>query len=374
MPNATPNIGGYVSIPKPALQHIFDSLRELGHTLIGPTLGESAIELGHIERLADLPIGWTQEQEAGSYRLRPRQDQAYFGYGVGPHSWKAYLYPAQLKLFSVERHNGSFVAHPNDDVIPTYAFIGVRPCDLHAIAIQDRIFLQGPYQEPHYKARRQRAFILVVNCTEPGSTCFCASLHTGPRADSGFDLALTELPDIFVIEVGSELGRQVMTGAEWRPTGAFELQNVRRALTEAEHQMGRELDTSDLPNLLYQNLEHPLWDRVAQRCLSCANCTQVCPTCFCSDVVDISDLHAQHTERVRVWDSCFNLDFSHVHGGNIRPAIRSRYRQWLTHKLGSWVDQFGVLGCVGCGRCISWCPAGIDLTAEINHLREGGAR
>jgi succinate dehydrogenase/fumarate reductase-like Fe-S protein len=134
------------------------------------------------------------------------------------------------------------------------------------------------------------------------------------------------------------------------------------------------LDTSDLPNLLYQNLEHPLWDRVAQRCLSCANCTQVCPTCFCSDVVDISDLHAQHTERVRVWDSCFNLDFSHVHGGNIRPAIRSRYRQWLTHKLGSWVDQFGVLGCVGCGRCISWCPAGIDLTAEINHLREGGAR
>ncbi|MCB0197785.1 MAG: 4Fe-4S dicluster domain-containing protein, partial [Anaerolineae bacterium] len=124
------------------------------------------------------------------------------------------------------------------------------------------------------------------------------------------------------------------------------------------------------PNLLYQNLEHPRWDHIANRCLSCANCTQVCPTCFCSDVVEVSDLENHKDERLRVWDSCFSLDFSHVHGGNIRPTTRARYRQWLTHKLASWIDQFGTLGCVGCGRCITWCPVGIDLTEEVRAIRE----
>jgi Fe-S oxidoreductase len=156
--------------------------------------------------------------------------------------------------------------------------------------------------------------------------------------------------------------------------GAFELQTARHALAEAEKHMGRRLDTSDLPNLLYEHLEDSCWDKVAARCLSCANCTQVCPTCFCSDVVEVSDLLGQKSERIRRWDSCFNLDFSHVHGGNIRPGTRSRYRQWLTHKLASWIDQFGVSGCVGCGRCITWCPVGIDLTAEVEAIRKEGSQ
>jgi ferredoxin len=370
MADITPKIGAYVSIVKTELQPIFQALRAAGYTLIGPTLGEGAIIYNEIEQLSDLPIGWTERQEAGRYQLSRRDDQAYFGYAVGPHSWKKFLFPAQLTLFSVQRHNGSFTATLNDTPPPRYAFIGVRPCDLQAIGIQDRVFMAGIYQEPSYKARRQAAFILAVNCTEPGGTCFCASMHTGPQAESGFDLALTELDDIFLLEIGSELGRELLTEVDWRPAGAFELQTARRALAEAEQHMGRQLDTTDLPNLLYQNLEHPHWNEVAQRCLSCANCTQVCPTCFCNDVVEVSDLTGQTSERVRVWDSCFSLDFSHVHGGNIRPTTRSRYRQWLTHKLATWIDQFGTSGCVGCGRCITWCPVGIDLTAEIEALRQ----
>ena len=370
MADITPKIGAYVSIVKTELQPIFQALRAAGYTLIGPTLGEGAIIYNEIEQLSDLPIGWTERQEAGRYQLSRRDDQAYFGYAVGPHSWKKFLFPAQLTLFSVQRHNGSFTATLNDTPPPRYAFIGVRPCDLQAIGIQDRVFMAGIYQEPSYKARRQAAFILAVNCTEPGGTCFCASMHTGPQAESGFDLALTELDDIFLLEIGSELGRELLTEVDWRPAGAFELQTARRALAEAEQHMGRQLDTTDLPNLLYQNLEHPHWNEVAQRCLSCANCTQICPTCFCNDVVEVSDLTGQTSERVRVWDSCFSLDFSHVHGGNIRPTTRSRYRQWLTHKLATWIDQFGTSGCVGCGRCITWCPVGIDLTAEIKALRQ----
>ncbi len=374
MTDTAPMLGAYVSIPKEDLQGIFDALRGMGYTLVGPTLGEGAIIYDEIEGVDDLPIGWGDEQEAGTYRLRRRDDGAYFGYAVGPHSWKKYLYPPVMTLFSVERRNGTFkLAAPSEET-PRYAFIGVRACELQAIAVQDRVFLGGPYQEPHYKARRQGAFILAVNCTEPGGTCFCASMRTGPRVGPGFDLALTELEEVFLVEVGSEVGRQVLAGLDWRPAGAFELQAARQAMAEAEQRMGRRMETSDLPNLLYQNLEHPRWDEVAQRCLSCTNCTQVCPTCFCSDVVEVSDLTGQKTGRVRVWDSCFSLEFSHVHGGNIRPATRSRYRQWLTHKLASWIDQFGVSGCVGCGRCITWCPVGIDITEEVNAIRTEGAK
>ena len=134
--------------------------------------------------------------------------------------------------------------------------------------------------------------------------------------------------------------------------------------------MGRELDTTDIRELLYRNYEHPRWDEVAERCLACGNCTMVCPTCFCTTVEDVTDLAGEHVERHQRWDSCFTIDYSHIHGGAVRGSTRSRYRQWMTHKLATWIDQFGSSGCVGCGRCITWCPVGIDITEEARAIRE----
>jgi len=274
-----------------------------------------------------------------------------------------------LKLFTTSKNGKGYQTTPNLEIPPRYAFIGARACELAAIAIQDRVFIEGPFSDPHYEARREQAFILAVNCTEPGGNCFCASMGNGPRCTQAFDLALTELKDVFVIEVGSPLGAHMLSDVDWELASALELSRANQKLTESESHMGLTLDTSDLPGLLLENLDHPRWDEVAERCLSCANCTLVCPTCFCSDVKDISDLTGENTERVRVWDSCFNPDFSYVHGGHLRPNIRARYRQWLTHKLASWIEQFGTSGCVGCGRCITWCPVGIDLTEEVAAIR-----
>ena len=128
-------------------------------------------------------------------------------------------------------------------------------------------------------------------------------------------------------------------------------------------------ETHGLRELLQDSLEHPRWDEVAERCLTCGNCTMVCPTCFCTTVEDVTDLTGEQAERWRAWDTCFSLDHSYVHGGSVRPTGRSRYRQWMTHKLGTWWDQFGTSGCVGCGRCIAWCPVGIDITEEAAALR-----
>ena len=141
-------------------------------------------------------------------------------------------------------------------------------------------------------------------------------------------------------------------------------------IKEAENQMGRYLDTDGIKELLQGNPDNPQWDDVAKRCLTCANCTLVCPTCFCSTMEDLTDIKGDHAERWRRWDSCFALDFAKVAGGNFRTSAKARYRQWITHKLSTWYDQFGTSGCVGCGKCMTWCPAHIDITKEAEAIRK----
>jgi ferredoxin len=219
---------------------------------------------------------------------------------------------------------------------------------------------------------------MAVNCTHAGGTCFCASMNAGPKATAGFDLAFTEILEndrhYFVAEVGSELGAEILAEVQHREANSEEVAAAERAVAKTAKTMGRQLDTSGIKDLLYRNYEHPHWEEVAARCLTCTNCTMVCPTCFCTTVEDVTDLQGEVAERWRKWDSCFTLDFSYIHGGSVRNSAKARYRQWLIHKLATWQDQFGTSGCVGCGRCITWCPVGIDITAEVKAIRENGKK
>jgi ferredoxin len=356
---------------------LFTALRDCGYALIGPTLGDQAIVYDSIQGIDDLPIGWTDEQDAGRYRLRRRDDNALFGYNLGPQSWKALLYPPALSLWKARKTDSGFEVLPADGAAPRMAFIGARPCELHAIAVQDRVLSGAGYADPHYVSRRQPVLIIAVQCSQAGGTCFCGSLGTGPRAVQGFDLALTELiagdRHEFVIEVGSEAGAGILARVPHRPASEVDWSAAQQASARAARQMQRHLDPGGLKALLYRNAEHPRWEEVARRCLACGNCTMVCPTCFCTAVEDVTALDGRSAERLRRWDSCFNRRFAYIHGGSLRDSVRSRYRQWLTHKLASWQDQFGSSGCVGCGRCITWCPVGIDITEEVAALRANGA-
>ena len=352
------------------LETVVARLRDDGYRVVGPTVENGAIVYADLESAADLPIGWRDVQDAGSYRLERRGDEARFGFAVGPHSWKRYLFPPRVQLWTARRDQE--VAEATVDDAPL-AFFGIRACELHAIEIQDRVFIRGRFTDRDYAARREGAFFVAVNCFEPGGTCFCASMGTGPAVESGFDLALTELLDgdhRFLVEAGTDRGLELLRRLPGREPTATDLAAARTSVEDARDRMGRRLDTTDLRDVLLGSLEHPRWDDVAARCLGCANCTLVCPTCFCSAVEDTTDLTGEEAERVRVWDTCFALDHSYIHGGSIRPSARSRYRQWLTHKFATWVDQFGTDGCVGCGRCITWCPVGIDVTEELQALRE----
>ena len=359
------------------LDSLIHTLQKAGYQVVGPVMADQAIVYDHIDSANDLPQGWADEQEKGYYRVERRQDKAYFGYNVGPNAWKKYLHPARRQIWQAQKTPEGIQFTAADEQPTPLAFLGVRSCELHAIAIQDRVFLSDQHCNEDYNNRRQAVFTVAVNCTTAAATCFCTSMNTGPTVSTDCDLNMTEIINerehYFLLRSGSEQGSALLQQLPVQPAQPQQLQQQAAAIHNAEAQMAnnpRRVDSAELQALLYRNYDSPVWDSIAERCLSCANCTMVCPTCFCSTVEDTTDLNGEHTERWEQWDSCFTGDFSYIHGGSVRPGTRSRYRQWMTHKLATWHDQFGTSGCVGCGRCIAWCPVGIDITEEILHIKE----
>jgi ferredoxin len=353
------------------LSILLSGLQRGGYQLIGPTIDGSAIAYRPIDHVDDLPRTWSAEQAPGHYRLLRRGDDALFAFGPPADSLKRYLCPPSDTIWVATREHGTLQFARADSPPPRLAVIGARPCDLQAIARLDEVFLRGPHADPAYRARRASMVLVAANCVHPSATCFCASMGSGPRATDVYDLALTELPSgDLLVDVRTAAGADAVTAVEPVDAPDDAIAAARDALDRAADHMGRRVETSGLASRLAERLEHEEWDEVAHRCLACANCTMVCPTCFCHTVDDLTDLSGVRLERRRRWDTCFSSEFTYIHGGSIRSSVRARYRQWLTHKFLTWAEQFGAPGCVGCGRCITWCPAGIDVTEEIHRLTE----
>ncbi len=362
-------------INREGVDALISTLIDRGYEVVGPTVRSQTILYDTITSTADLPVGIRDRQEAGTYRLENRGDDALFGYVVGPQSWKKFLAPPGTVFWRGLRTEDGFETVEAEEP-PSYAFFGARPCEVAAMKIQDDVYL--PVGDGIYTERRKKSFTVAVNCTQPAATCFCKSVGTGPDVSEGYDIALTEVlggdQHYFLAEAGTDSGVEVLSGLMARDARDEEVVTARRLVVHAADYMGRTLETGGLKELLYANLSNPYWREVGDRCLSCTNCTMVCPTCFCSTVEDRQALDGSSAERARTWDSCFTLDFSYIHGGPVRSSSSSRYRQWLTHKLASWQDQFDSIGCVGCGRCIAWCPVGIDITKEAAVIRERDIR
>lgn len=346
-------------------------LAAAGYTVIGPTVLDGVIVYDEIEQASDLPIGWHDEQGPASYDTRDEGDGDYFSYVVGPRTLKHYLFPSRQTLLTIEHAETGLRFTSEEPKEKKYAFVGVRPCELTAMSIQDTVFLDTPFADPHYGARRHGAFTVAVNCAVAASTCFCASMGTGPRAFEGYDLVVTEVVDgdrhEFVIESGSDAGAAVLAELGGREATTEDDDQVAAIAANTTAQLQRSMDPEVARDLLAESFDDDLWDAVAERCLSCTNCTLVCPTCFCNTIEDSTDLLGT-ASRERRWDSCFNREFTYLHGHAVRSSTKSRYRQWMTHKLSYWYNQFGSSGCVGCGRCITWCPAAIDITEEVAKL------
>lgn len=383
----SPQVGDLVLIAKAELGTLVEAFVSRGYRVILPRVADGAVIYDEASDIRQLPIGVLDEQEGGSYRLKCDSREGYFDYVVGPHSVKRYLFPPTETVLRADRIEGAWQFVTPDPEAQQTVVIGVRSCDLQAVAIQDRVFLEGHYVDSAYKARRDKLALVAVNCRRAGSTCFCHSMGPGPVVTQGFDLALTELEDAFAVDIGTNLGCDLINSCRWSVIDDQQAEEVRMVPTRLRERMeqggrgfydddhtvvedqGRKLETEGIRDLLIDNLDHAHWEEVAQRCLSCGNCTLVCPTCFCSSIEEVSDLSGEHVTRERSWGSCFNAEHSYMNSGTVRNSIRSRYRQWLVHKLATWIDQFDTSGCVGCGRCITWCPVGIDLTKEVAAIR-----
>jgi ferredoxin len=347
-------------------------LGALGYETKGPTLGEGAIVPGTVRGVYDLPIGVHDDQSPGRYRLEHSSDGHLFGWAIGASSWKPEFFAPRQRQWRAEKVGGTLRFNEPSKAPGALAIIGARPCELAAIAVLDEVLMSGEHSDTSYVARRDCLFLLVAECTSPSGTCFCASMGTGPAAGPGFDLALVEIHDVdghrFVVQVGTARGAEVLSGVSFSRASEADVTARLSALERSAAHIQRRLLTEGLAALLARSMQSVRWDEVAERCLSCGNCTLVCPTCFCSDFRDTTDISGA-LERTRTWSSCFDLEHSYIHGGAVRTSTSSRYRQWMSHKLSTWWDQFDTSGCVGCGRCITWCPVGIDITEEAALLR-----
>jgi NAD(P)H-flavin reductase len=348
------------------LDRLLGLLQADGRTVIGPIARDGAILYEEIRTAADLPAGWTDDQALGRYRLNRIDSPRQFNYTVGPQGWKRYTQPPRVPVGTATRADGIVAFEPAVPEPRRLAFLGVRACEIAALLMQDRVLAAGPFADDDFRARRANALVVAVQCTRAGTTCFCTSMGTGPEISDGFDLKLTELDDGFLIEAGTHEGARLMTLLAAPPAVSEHEVAAAEGVAACRASMaGQGVVAEGLPARLMDRLDSPRWAEVADRCLACANCTMVCPTCFCTSLGAVSDLDGASTVTERRWDSCFNGDFARVAGGNFRPRRQDRYRQWLTHKFATWHDQFGTSGCVGCGRCIAWCPVGIDVREEL---------
>ena len=360
-------------IDRHGLDTLMTSLQTDGFKVIGPTVADNTIVYDEISSTADLPEGWGDEQDGGKYRLVRRGDDALFGYTLGQSSWKRFVFPPEVELLRIRSSNGALEFSTPQPSSPRYAFFGARPCEVAAIGIQDNVFLGPTSSDPTYASRRADLLVVAVNCGTAAATCFCTSMGTGPAAADGYDIVLTEIPVDggyrYLLEGGSDHGEALLNLVDGAEASDSDLEAGRAVTRSTVEAMVRHMDTNEIRELLVNNPDHPRWTDVAARCLTCGNCTMACPTCFCSTMTDRVTLDGEAI-RTRKWDSCFSLDFTDLHGHPVRGSTKSRYRQWMTHKLGTWHDQFGTSGCVGCGRCITWCPVGIDITEEVAAMRE----
>lgn len=357
-----------IKIKKADLKRFIENLKR-SFILIGPSVESGVITLKEID-FNDIPAGCRDSQSPGHYRLH-RGDSDIFSFSNGPDSFKRFIFPPVTEVFSFKRmKRGLTITRPFDKDLP-FAFFGMRACDIYALKIFKKVF--SGLDNPDAFLRKD-FFVIGLNCLYPVENCFCSSLGTGPEIKDGCGMVITELRGYLLVESGEEHG-EFLEGIGWEVATDEDLREKELVVERCRTMIKKYVNTKDLPLRIYRNSEHPRWSHVSERCLACGNCTQVCPTCFCNSTFDslhISSLKRTSDgvsgKRIRTWDSCFSINFARVHGGNFRPSRRARYRHWLSHKFGYWIDQFGVIGCVGCGRCITWCPVGIDLTEELRAL------
>ncbi len=260
----------------------------------------------------------------------------------------------------VAQPGGSF-----DKSISPQVIIGAKACDLRAVEVYDKVFVEGEFCDPFYKERREKTTLISADCPEPESSCFCTLVGIQPYPVDGFDLNLSTVVNGYVIEVGSEKGAALVKSMRtlFRPASSGQLkerdQKRASALRKVKEMNPKEFG-KDLSKRVLEQTNMKFWAREATTCVECCACLHICPTCYCFLLYD--QLRDGGSERIRVWDACYYAAYARVGGGaNPRPEFTQRFQNRFLCKYSYFPRYHGFFACSGCGRCISGCTAKIDI-------------
>jgi sulfhydrogenase subunit beta (sulfur reductase) len=248
--------------------------------------------------------------------------------------------------------------------------LGVCPCDARALSRLDDVFLGRKNTDNLYGVRRRATLLVGIACTTPSWGCFCTSVGGSPAGTESLDLLLTELGDHYHVAVLSEAGRGLIADPVFAHATEADESAANERHAAAIARMPPLFDAKAVTgNVAW---EAPVWMRHARRCLACGACSFLCPTCHCFDIQD--EVTAEGGVRFRCWDTCQFGEFTRMGAGhNPRPTQAERLRQRVSHKFKYLVEEFGRMGCTGCGRCVEACPVNIDIRSVLREI-EGGER
>lgn len=276
---------------------------------------------------------------------------------------KAFFLPQSEVMLKYNSRLGRF-EEVNLSPKPRILF-GVRPCDAKALTLLDTVFLTDEYTDPYWKARREASIIIGLGCTNPPQTCFCTTVGGGPFNPDGLDAIFTDFGKYFFIQVLTEKAQTLFAG--YSLASEEQEKEVKHLQKKTYESMEPAFETKGLKQKLDLIFESSYWEKIAESCLGCGICTYLCPTCFCFDIVD----EVQRKERMRNWDTCmFRIYSQEASGHNPRPTRRERTRQRMMHKYSYWLDHIDEIGCTGCGRCVRYCPVGLDIRAMLRSASE----
>lgn len=285
---------------------------------------------------------------------------------------KKFLYPYKEEILSFDLSQGSISSKKIEEKVLLF---GIHPCDVNAILQLDTFFFND-LADPYYVERRKNLAIVAINCNHPGENCFCSSFGTGPFLEKGYDLLLTDIGKKYLLEVGSDKGKNLIYGNEFREATDDEIEMKMEMEEKAIQKFKKFIDMDNLDKIIKEKYMDAIWGEIAEKgtnvsfpCLSCGSCSLVCPTCYCYEVFDAIDISLEKGSRFRELDSCQLLEYAQVAGGNFREGRKERLRHWMMCKFG-FAGGGKSSRCVGCGRCIEACPARIDITEVAKRLGE----
>ena len=346
-----------------AAKQIIDGIPS-NYKIIGPVRDRWVVKYANIESSGELAVGLSTIEDRGHYELKETGDPR-LANAKPMNSPKPFTHLAREVLLRVsrdEQNNNIFETQPAE--LTRQAFFGIRPCDVKGMQVMDLVFSRQ-FRDQSYDNRRRENIIIALNCFEPGANCFCSTFDTGPTLNDGFDLCLSSIDSGYLVEVGTDIGAKIIARADIKPADQDALDQLDRQSTKARSSMPKAFNLEKAVKILDENYNHPYWEQPSERCLSCSNCINICPTCYCYQITDKSNITLTESIRTRTWDACQNQEFAAVNSGNFRPNRVDRLRQWVYHKLNWTIEQYGQAGCVGCGRCVTWCPTRIDITEPI---------